>query len=70
MNIEQHMTRNIRTKGRSTKELKISDRIIILQPLASMVLNFSKNVGIRQGAIMKGIIETKRKGTSINVWRP
>ena len=64
------MTRNIRTKGRSTKELKISERIIILQPLASMVLNFSKNVGIRQGAIMKGIIETKRKGTSINVWRP
>jgi len=64
------MTRNIRTNGRSTKELKISDRIIILQPLASMVLNFSKNVGIRQGAIMKGIIETKRKGTSINVWRP
>ena len=64
------MTRNIRTKGRSTNELKISDRIIILQLLASMVLNFSKNVGIRQGAIMKGIIETKRKGTSINVWRP
>jgi hypothetical protein len=64
------MTRNIRTKGRSTNELKISDRIIILQPLASMVLNFSKNVGIRQGAIMKGTIETKRKGTSINVWTP
>jgi len=64
------MTRNIRTKGRSTNELKISDIIIILQPLASMVLNFSKNVGIRQGAIMKGIIETKRKGTSINVCMP
>ena len=63
------MTRNISTKGRSTIELKISARIIILQPLASVVLNFSKNVGMRHGAMMKGIIETNRKGTSIKVWR-
>jgi len=69
MNIEQQMTINISTKGRSTKELKISVRIIILQPLASVVLNFSQNVGMRQGAMMKGTIETNKKGTSINVCR-